>query len=228
MKKLLLLLMSVCISVSLFAFDGTPSSQKTKRNEYGMGLGYVIYTLTDKDSDETKEIKGMTISIAGENSIASNTEITSFWNLNLLLPTLSYISENDEPSVLLSEYNKCGNNIYDNVDIYAVDAEYGVHLYTYITPSVDLFYGAGLKLGFYSASLPDDKVAGYISMGAIGDLGLKYHLDDQLTVNASATFGYDFFIFSSMVNDFTGLSSNNGMSVLAKVFVSYNIGQYGF
>jgi hypothetical protein len=227
MKKLLLLLMSVCVSASLFAFDGTPESQKTMRNNFGIGLGYGGYTLTNKDDFNTKDIYGMTLSFTSETSIAKNSDLTSFCNLNLLLPTVSRISENGEASVLLSEYNKIGNTSYTNVDIYAADAEYGVHAYSYIEPSVDLFYGVGLRFGVFSGALPNNMLAGYVSMGAMGDLGLQYHLDDKLKVNTSVSLGYDFFIYSSMVDDFTGLSRNDGMSLLAKVFVSYDIGQLG-
>lgn len=232
MRKLVMIVLTLCISVSLFAFDGT-SRYNNKRNNIGFGVSYGRYSLLDKRNDSTKEINGTALSFLTETSLENNRDTTFFWDFSILLPSASTIGENGGEHEKLTQYNKFNSIAYTDLRIIAFDTEFGLNRYTNIKDSFEAYYGGGLRFSLYDVkgtktTSTIENNAGLYSFGALANIGLQYHISDSFAVNLGASLGYDFLIFNYIDGSSTDLSSHHGIKSFAKLIFTYRLDGLAF
>jgi hypothetical protein len=233
MKKMLLIVVALFLSTSLFAFDGTTNHSYNRddynygREEIGFGIGYGEYTLDSGSNDQT-DITGTALSINYETSYRQNSKITNFVNYNFLLtPTATGSLNGSTPESLVDFENS--NNNRSNIEILAMDAQSGIHGYINIEDNLDLYLGAGLRFGIYDLNDPTDILftspfrEGLITMGWLLDAGLQFRLAEDFSFNVGFTGGYDVWIYEYDDQGFYDSNQSTGTLYYAKILFTYNI-----
>lgn len=193
MKKLVMLFLIICTSVSIFAFDGSSKFGATKNN-IGLGVGYQTQTLIYNNNSFI--LNGCSINFKREISLKNNANTTFFLESNLMLPFSSSISQTASPI----DYSLVG---VTNSDLFFFDFIIGLNYSSFASNNISYYTGAGLHsyYMFYKNPINSQNYC-LLGFGLALDSGIQYYLNDN-SIFEFATIGtFDFSNFKSVDDDF--------------------------
>jgi hypothetical protein len=221
MKRIALFVTLLCVSASLFAFDGSYGYSQ-KKDDFSIGTGYTSYYIYENGQSENGiKLKGQTISFKTETSLPNNRDTSVFWQTNFLIPSLSDVTFTAFPSISLNLKDLLATSDYDSILIF--DSSLGVNSTSYLDNLTSIYYGVGAHMfltNYNQSSSGFSDYTGSLGLGAVANFGIQYKLSSSLIFDFGGSGVYDFFIYSYDEDDIE-LTDNYGIGWIGKIALTF-------
>ena len=231
MKRIALFVTLLCVSASLFAFDGSYGYSQ-KKDDFSIGTGYTSYYIYENGQSENGiKLEGQTISFKTETSLPNNRDTSVFWQTNFLIPSLSYVSDTDDSSSKESLGSFVSSSTYGTSSLesylFIFDTSLGLNSTSYLDDLTSIYYGVGAHMfltnyswSYSSSNFSFNDYVGSLGLGAVANFGIQYKLSSSLIFDFGGSGVYDFFIYSYDEDDIE-LTDYYGIGWIGKIALTF-------
>jgi len=221
MKRIALFVALLCVSASLFAFDGSYGYSQRK-DDFSISTGYTSYYVYENgQSDDGIKYEGQTIGFKTETSLANNRDSSVFWQTNFLIPSLSDVTFTAYPTIKIDLEDLLALSTYDSILIF--DSSLDVNSTAYLDNLTSIYYGVGAHMfltNYNQSSSGFSDYTGSLGLGAVANFGIQYELSSSLIFDIGGSGVYDFFIYS-YDEDNIELTDNYGIGWIGKAALTF-------